>query len=439
MLLLSYPNFHIGIVISFFLEEADSFLGLADDPDCPAYKPFYYDFLSGDILILEAILNSEPPLPLQVKELISQIPGYSARYIVYQRREDDSGSEQRKKDLIQPRWLPMDACALTIERIKNPTQRPLPLPFIDQMHERFYRGNEYYSFLDVSLPSMPITLSNAPGTFNDVMLSNIHDMVEKTRWKVLMDDFSVIGNSYAKLPSPFKTHMLQSHKDMLRKDEVDKPKSMSYAKLPHPTTDKGLGVVFFLDPQAGFYDVHSGFLKNIPTNDNHLLEKNTPFIFSRLLHSSFPTLKDRHCQGEIARWVLLLQEFDFKLLILKEREPLAADSSCPDWKTSTIANGFESKALPTPMIPRLKIFTGKLKSRWNGPFTITRVFPYGTVELSQANGPNFKVNGHRVKHYFGGNVPHLDCPDCEDSQFCHSSRVSHPQLHLGIRYPNLID
>ncbi|GJR03068.1 hypothetical protein Tco_0526052 [Tanacetum coccineum] len=87
----------------------------------------------------------------------------------------------------------------------------------------------------------------------------------------------------------------------------------------------------------------------------------------------------------------------------------------------------------------LKIFSGKLKSRWNGPFTITRVFPYGTVELSQANGPNFKVNGHRVKHYFGGNVPHLDCPDCEDSQFCHSSRVSHPQLHLGIRYPNLID
>ncbi|GJR27852.1 reverse transcriptase domain-containing protein [Tanacetum coccineum] len=88
---------------------------------------------------------------------------------------------------------------------------------------------------------------------------------------------------------------------------------------------------------------------------------------------------------------------------------------------------------------RLKIFSGKLKSRWNGPFTITRVFPYGTVELSQANGPNFKVNGHRVKHYFGGNVPHLDCPDCEDSQFCHSSRVSHLQLHLGIRYPNLID
>nr|GEW97732.1 reverse transcriptase domain-containing protein [Tanacetum cinerariifolium] len=54
---------------------------------------------------------------------------------------------------------------------------------------------------------------------------------------------------------------------------------------------------------------------------------------------------------------------------------------------------------------RLKIFSGKLKTCWSGPFTITRVFPYGTIELSQPNGPNFKVNGHRVKHYFGGEIP----------------------------------
>nr|GEZ61168.1 reverse transcriptase domain-containing protein [Tanacetum cinerariifolium] len=54
---------------------------------------------------------------------------------------------------------------------------------------------------------------------------------------------------------------------------------------------------------------------------------------------------------------------------------------------------------------RLKIFSRKLKTRWSGPFTITKVFPYGTVELSQLDSPNFKVNGHRVKHYFGGDVP----------------------------------
>nr|GEY24771.1 hypothetical protein [Tanacetum cinerariifolium] len=56
---------------------------------------------------------------------------------------------------------------------------------------------------------------------------------------------------------------------------------------------------------------------------------------------------------------------------------------------------------------RLKNFSGKLKARWSGPFTIAKVFPYGMVELSQANGPNFKVNGHRVKHYFGGDVQQL--------------------------------
>nr|GEU67861.1 reverse transcriptase domain-containing protein [Tanacetum cinerariifolium] len=59
----------------------------------------------------------------------------------------------------------------------------------------------------------------------------------------------------------------------------------------------------------------------------------------------------------------------------------------------------------------LKIFSGKLKTRWSGPFTITRVFPYGTIELSQPNGPNFKVNGHRVKHYFGGDIPSNVVPD----------------------------
>nr|GEW45691.1 DNA-directed DNA polymerase [Tanacetum cinerariifolium] len=62
---------------------------------------------------------------------------------------------------------------------------------------------------------------------------------------------------------------------------------------------------------------------------------------------------------------------------------------------------------------RLKIFSGKLKSRWSGPFTISRVYPYGTVELSQPDGPNFKVNGHRLKHYFIEDVPKLVVPDLQ--------------------------
>nr|GFA69174.1 hypothetical protein [Tanacetum cinerariifolium] len=78
----------------------------------------------------------------------------------------------------------------------------------------------------------------------------------------------------------------------------------------------------------------------------------------------------------------------------------------------------------------------KLKTHWSGPFTITKVFPYGTVELSQASGPNFKVNGHHVKHYFGGNVPQLDCPDYEVSRafifFLHSQELHILSFILGI-------
>nr|GEX02783.1 reverse transcriptase domain-containing protein [Tanacetum cinerariifolium] len=39
---------------------------------------------------------------------------------------------------------------------------------------------------------------------------------------------------------------------------------------------------------------------------------------------------------------------------------------------------------------RLKIFSGKLKTRWSGPFTITEVYPYGIAKLSHADGSNFK-------------------------------------------------
>nr|GEU37872.1 reverse transcriptase domain-containing protein [Tanacetum cinerariifolium] len=37
------------------------------------------------------------------------------------------------------------------------------------------------------------------------------------------------------------------------------------------------------------------------------------------------------------------------------------------------------------------------------------------VELSQPNGLNFKVNGHRVKHYFGGDIPSKVVPDLHTS------------------------
>ncbi|GKE93059.1 hypothetical protein Tco_1574154 [Tanacetum coccineum] len=87
-------------------------------------------------------------------------------------------------------------------------------------------------------------------------------------------------------------------------------------------------------------------------------------------------------------------------------------------------------------------------------------------KIEDVLGPNFKVNGHRIskpslrtnefgdwvklsdpKQALRGRHPMLirsyDCPDCDVSHargFCPLiTRASHPQLHLGIRYPNLID
>nr|GFA58266.1 reverse transcriptase domain-containing protein [Tanacetum cinerariifolium] len=60
---------------------------------------------------------------------------------------------------------------------------------------------------------------------------------------------------------------------------------------------------------------------------------------------------------------------------------------------------------------RLKIFSGKLKSHWSGPFTISKIYPYGTAKLIHPDGCNFKINCHRLKHYHGGDPPPLEIPD----------------------------
>ncbi|XP_015949375.1 uncharacterized protein LOC107474276 [Arachis duranensis] len=54
---------------------------------------------------------------------------------------------------------------------------------------------------------------------------------------------------------------------------------------------------------------------------------------------------------------------------------------------------------------RLRFFPGKLKSRWSGPFTIIKVYPYGQVELMEDKTQRtFTANGHRLKHYLGDSL-----------------------------------
>ncbi|CAL1381689.1 unnamed protein product [Linum trigynum] len=53
---------------------------------------------------------------------------------------------------------------------------------------------------------------------------------------------------------------------------------------------------------------------------------------------------------------------------------------------------------------RLKLFPRNLGLKWSGPYVITQVFTYGVVEISHPEEGTFKVNGHCLKRYLGGEV-----------------------------------
>ncbi|CAN6718907.1 unnamed protein product [Malus baccata var. baccata] len=57
---------------------------------------------------------------------------------------------------------------------------------------------------------------------------------------------------------------------------------------------------------------------------------------------------------------------------------------------------------------RLRLFPGKLRSKWVGPFVVTNLFVHGAVQIkSLRTGQEFKVNGHRLKPYYENFVEHV--------------------------------
>nr|GEW88146.1 reverse transcriptase domain-containing protein [Tanacetum cinerariifolium] len=218
-----------------------------------------------------------------------------------------------------------------------------PLPFMDQMLERL-AGNQYYCFLDgfsgyFQIPidlkdqqkttftcpyitfayrRMPFGLSNAPGTFQRFMMAIFHDMVEKTM-EVFMDDFLVFGNSFQTCLSHLekmlkryedtnlclnweKSHFMVKegivldHKIYKEGIEVDKAKVDVIAKLPHPTTIKGIGS--FLG-HAGFYHRFLKDFSKIARPMTRLLEKDIPFLFFKECVEAFQTLKRKLTKAPI--------------------------------------------------------------------------------------------------------------------------------------------
>nr|GEV22509.1 reverse transcriptase domain-containing protein [Tanacetum cinerariifolium] len=305
------------------------------------------------------------------------------------------------------------------------------------------------------------------------MMAIFHDMIKKTM-EVFMDDF--LEKSHFMV----KEGIVLGHKISKNGIEVDKAKVDVIAKLPHPTTVKGIRS--FLG-HAGFYQQFIQDFSKIAKPMTSILEKDTSFLFSKECIKALQKLKKKLTEAPIlvapdwdipfelmcdARKISQLDEmpqnsiqvceiFDVRVINF-----MGSFSSSRGMKYILMAVDYlskwvEAKALPTNDTrvvcrflkslfarfgtrraiisdrekikrlhdskfkdhvfnvggrvllynSRLKIFSGKLKTRLIGPLTITQVFPYGTVQLSQTDRPNFKVNGHRIKHYFGEDIPKM--------------------------------
>ncbi|GJV08906.1 reverse transcriptase domain-containing protein [Tanacetum coccineum] len=193
-----------------------------------------------------------------------------------------------ENELISTRLVTGWRVCIDYRKLNEATRKDhFPLPFMDQMIERL-AGNEFYCFLDgfsgyFQIPidpqdqekttftcpygtfayrRMPFGLCNAPGTFQRCMMAIFHDMIEKTM-EVFMDDFSVFGDSFDSCLSNLekmlkrcedtnlvlnweKCHFMckagiaLGHKISKAGIEVNRAKVDVIAKLPHPTTVKGV-------------------------------------------------------------------------------------------------------------------------------------------------------------------------------------------------------
>jgi hypothetical protein len=68
------------------------------------------------------------------------------------------------------------------------------------------------------------------------------------------------------------------------------------------------------------------------------------------------------------------------------------------WHDKRIKKEFAPRDKVLLFNSRVKLFGhGKLRSKWEGPFTVVNTSSHGAVTLQTDKGTLFKVNGHRIK------------------------------------------
>nr|GEW90092.1 reverse transcriptase domain-containing protein [Tanacetum cinerariifolium] len=306
----------------FLFEEANSFLALEDDPTTPEVDDSYYDS-EEDILLLEKILNSDPSPPPHnqrnyLPEIQKELKICKAKTI---KSSIDEPSEVELKDLpphLEYAFLEGDDKfpVIIAKDLKDEEKAALiKIPIDPKDQEKITFTCPYRTF---AYRCMPFGICNAPGTFQRCMMAIFHDMIEKTM-EVFMDDFSVFGDSFSTCLSHLekmlkwcedtnlalnweKSHFMVKegivlgHKIFKSGIKVDRAKVEVIAKLPHPTTVKG--VRSFLG-HVGFYRRFIQDFSKIARPMTHLIEKETPFFFSEECIESFNTLKRKLTEAPI--------------------------------------------------------------------------------------------------------------------------------------------
>ncbi|GJX36518.1 hypothetical protein Tco_0248075 [Tanacetum coccineum] len=184
-------------------------------------------------------------------------------------------------ELVPTRLVTRWRVCIDYRKLNEATRKDhFPLPFTaDQLRERSRQEGTMSTkcFLDVFGDSFSSCLANL-----DKMLKRCEDTKLALNWE--KSHFMV------------KEGIVLGHKISRKGIEVDKAKVDVISKLPHPTTVKGIRS--FLG-HAGFYRRFIKDFSKISRPMTHLLEKNTPFIFSEDCILAFQTLKKKLTEAPI--------------------------------------------------------------------------------------------------------------------------------------------
>ncbi|XP_055806901.1 uncharacterized protein LOC129875639 [Solanum dulcamara] len=127
----------------------------------------------------------------------------------------------------------------------------------------------------------------------------------------------------------------------------------------------------------------------------------------KLEHQAYWAIKKLNLNPELAGWKRLDQLHKLEEFTLHAyKNAKLYKEKIKRWHDKHIVTrNFEPGQKVFLFNSRLKLFLGKLWSKWSGPFEAICMTPHGVVELwNPMKTSTFLVNRQRVKHYFGDDV-----------------------------------